>query len=101
MAGSMVSLSVIRLRTSWKDSDIDIVVAGSKDAIIMVEGCAAVVSEEDMLNAIFFGHEAIQPILTAQEELRCKGRCSQKRSYREITIDRILESRVETCPCKD
>lgn len=51
-------------------SDIDIVVAGSRDAVIMVEGGAAIVSEQDMLDAIFHGHESIQAIITVQEDLR-------------------------------
>jgi polyribonucleotide nucleotidyltransferase len=51
-------------------SDIDIVVAGSKEAVIMVEGGASIVSEQDMLDAIFFGHSSMQPMLEAQEELR-------------------------------
>jgi polyribonucleotide nucleotidyltransferase len=76
-----------------ENSDIEIVVAGSRDAIIMVEGGAAIVSEQDMLNAIFFGHEAIQPILTAQEELRRKAGVP-KREIPQVTIDRVLESRV-------
>ncbi|MBJ6726751.1 polyribonucleotide nucleotidyltransferase [Geomesophilobacter sediminis] len=50
-------------------SDLEIVVAASKDAIIMVEGCADEVSESDLLEAIFFGHKAIQPVLEAQEKL--------------------------------
>jgi polyribonucleotide nucleotidyltransferase len=54
-------------------SDIEIVVAGSRDAVIMVEGSAEIVSEEDMLNAVFFGHESMQSILAAQEELRRKA----------------------------
>jgi len=53
-----------------EQSDIEIVVAASRDAVIMVEGGADVVSEEDMLEAVFFGHEAVQPILAAQEELK-------------------------------
>jgi polyribonucleotide nucleotidyltransferase len=74
-------------------SDIDIVVAGSRDAVIMVEGGAAVVSEDDMLNAVFFGHEAIQPILAAQEELRLKLGVI-KREVPPVEIDSELESRV-------
>ncbi len=50
-------------------SDIDIVVAGSKEAVIMVEGGAQFVSEQDMLEAIFFAHTAMQPLLRVQEEL--------------------------------
>jgi polyribonucleotide nucleotidyltransferase len=76
-----------------ENSDIDIVVAGSRDAVIMVEGGAAVVSEEDMLDAIFFGHESIQPILKAQEELRAKAGVP-KREVSELNVDRTLESRV-------
>ena len=53
-----------------EQSDIEIVVAASRDAVIMVEGGAAMVSEEDMLEAVFFGHAAIQPILDIQEELK-------------------------------
>jgi polyribonucleotide nucleotidyltransferase len=74
-------------------SDIEIVVAGSKDAVIMVEGGAAIVSEEDMLNAVFFGHEAIQPILAAQEELRLKAGV-QKREVAATVIDADLRTRV-------
>src|SRR5512137_1205236 len=51
-------------------SDVDIVVAASKEAVIMVEGGAAIVSEDDMLEAVFFGHAAVQPILAAQNELQ-------------------------------
>ncbi len=74
-------------------SDMEIVVAGSKEAVIMVEGDAAIVSEEDMLNAIFFGHEAIQPILAAQEELRRKAGVP-KRDAIPTEIDTALQSRV-------
>ncbi len=53
-------------------SDIDIMLAASKDAVVMVEGGAAEVSEEDMLAAIRFGHEAVQPVLAMQELLAKK-----------------------------
>lgn len=52
-----------------EESDMDIVVAGSRDAVIMVEGGAKIVPEEEMLEAIFFGHSALQPLLDIQEEL--------------------------------
>src|SRR6266545_1004444 len=38
------------------NSDLEIIVAASREAVIMVEGGAAMVSEEDMLEAVFFGH---------------------------------------------
>ncbi len=50
-------------------SDMDIVVAGTKDAIVMVEGGAQMVSEEDMIEALMFAHAQMQPAIEAQIEL--------------------------------
>ena len=50
-------------------SDIDLTVAGTKDAINMVEAGAKEVSEADMLEAIMFGHEAIKSIIEFQEAI--------------------------------
>ncbi|MRR57418.1 MAG: polyribonucleotide nucleotidyltransferase [Deltaproteobacteria bacterium] len=74
-------------------SDIEIVVAGSKDAVIMVEGGANVVSEQDMLDAVYFGHEAMQPLLKAQEELRGLAGVP-KREVVAPTVDEALKARV-------
>jgi len=48
-------------------SDVDLIVAGTADAVVMVEAGAREVSERDMIDAIFFGHEAIQKIVAAQK----------------------------------
>ncbi len=53
-----------------KESDIDLVVAGSKTGVVMVEGGADIVSEKDMLDAIFFGHQAMQPIIDLQVQIK-------------------------------
>lgn len=74
-------------------SDIDIVVAASKEAVIMVEGGAAIVSEDDMLEAVFFGHAAVQPILAAQDELRKKAGVP-KRVIAPPVVDEALKARV-------
>lgn len=50
-------------------SDINLVVAGTKDAINMVEAGAKEVSEEDMLEALIFGHEEIKRLCAFQEEI--------------------------------
>ena len=50
-------------------SDIDLTVAGTKDAINMVEAGAREASEEDMLEALLFGHEAIKKLVAFQEEI--------------------------------
>ncbi len=51
-------------------SDIDLFVAGSEEAIIMVEGSSKEVSEADLLGAILFGHQSIKPVIELQKELR-------------------------------
>lgn len=53
-----------------ENCDINIIVAGSRTGIVMVEGGSDVVSEADMLEAIYFGHKAIQPIIDLQLELK-------------------------------
>ncbi|MDM8536142.1 polyribonucleotide nucleotidyltransferase [Desulfobacterales bacterium HSG17] len=56
--------------SQWEECDINIIVAGSKTGVIMVEGGSNVVSEKDMLDAIFFGHQAMQPVIDLQAELK-------------------------------
>lgn len=50
-------------------SDINLTVAGTKDAIMMVEAGAAEVPEEQMLDAIMYGHEAIKKLCAFEEEI--------------------------------
>jgi DNA polymerase III epsilon subunit family exonuclease len=51
-------------------SDIDLVVAGTRDAIMMVEAGASIVPEAVMADAILFGHRALQPLVDIQEQMR-------------------------------
>ncbi|MBM4277891.1 MAG: polyribonucleotide nucleotidyltransferase, partial [Deltaproteobacteria bacterium] len=51
-------------------SDIDLFVAGSEDAIIMVEGSAKEVKEEVILEAILFGHQSLKSVIELQKRLR-------------------------------
>lgn len=53
----------------YDQCDINIVVAGSKAGVIMVEGGANMVSEQEMIEAINFGHRAIQPLIDIQNQL--------------------------------
>ena len=53
-------------------SDMDIVVAGTKDAIVMVEGGSEEVPEEEILEAIMFAHEHIKQLIDFQIELQKK-----------------------------
>jgi polyribonucleotide nucleotidyltransferase len=54
----------------YENLDINIIVAGSKTGVVMVEGGGNMVSESDMLEAIFFGHKAMQPLLDMQVKLK-------------------------------
>ncbi len=70
-----------------EESELNIIMAASKDAILMVEGEAKEVSEEIMLDALWFGQEQIQPIIQIQEELM--QRCGKPK--REVAIPEIDE----------
>ncbi|WP_226578877.1 polyribonucleotide nucleotidyltransferase [Halobacillus litoralis] len=75
-------------------SDIDLTVAGTKDAINMVEAGANEVSEEDMLEAIMFGHEEIKRLVAFQEEIvAAVGR--EKMDVQLFDLDAELKSKVE------
>jgi len=54
-------------------SDIDLVVCGTDDALCMVEAGAKEVPEQDMIDAILFGHEAVRQIVGAQLQLQRRG----------------------------
>jgi len=55
-----------------ENSQLDLVVAGSREAIIMVEAGAQEVSEDQLLEALEFAHQAMQPILELQEQMRAE-----------------------------
>lgn len=74
-------------------SDIHLVVAGTKDAINMVEAGANEVPEETMLEAIMFGHEEIKRLIAFQEEIvQLIGK--EKMEVELYQIDEELEKRV-------
>ncbi|MDF9823878.1 polyribonucleotide nucleotidyltransferase [Breznakia sp. PF5-3] len=72
---------------------IDLSVAGTKYAVNMVEAGAKEVSEEEMLNAIMFGHEAIKELVAFQEEIIAKvGK--EKREIELYTVDEAIDAEV-------
>ncbi|MBW2185230.1 MAG: polyribonucleotide nucleotidyltransferase [Deltaproteobacteria bacterium] len=76
-----------------EQSDIDIIVAGSKDAVMMVEGEADLISEDEMLEAIFFGHNALQPLIEMQTKLaELVG--TVKREFVVAEVDADLEAKI-------
>jgi polyribonucleotide nucleotidyltransferase len=80
-------------RQQMTESDMEIVVSGSRDAVMMVEGEADLVSEDDMLEAIFFGHNALQPLIDMQLKLQeLVGK--PKRQFEVAKADPALEAKV-------
>ncbi|SER59640.1 polyribonucleotide nucleotidyltransferase [Salipaludibacillus aurantiacus] len=74
-------------------SDINLIVAGTKDAINMVEAGADEVPEEIMLDAIMYGHEEIKKLVSFQEEIFEKvGKT--KMEVQLVTTDEELESEI-------
>lgn len=78
-AGPIAGVRVGRVGGRWianptyeemEESDVELVVAASKDAIVMVEGGADEVSEDDLVEALMFAHTAVQPVIELQEQLR-------------------------------
>jgi len=76
------------------ESDLDIFLSGSRDAIVMVEGGAQIVPEDEILEALFAGHEAIQPLLRIQEEIR-QAVGKPKREVPLAHIDNAISRRIE------
>ncbi len=65
--------------SQMEESDLDLIVAGTRDAITMIEGFSREMSEDDMVQAILFGHEQIRRIIDLIEEFRSKAGLRDKR----------------------
>ena len=76
------------------DSDLDLVLAGTTEAIMMVEGKAFELPEDLMVKALEFGHEHIKKICAAIEELRQKAG-KEKLAFESPQIDEGIKSQVE------
>lgn len=76
-------------------SDIDLTVAGTKDAINMVEAGAREASEDDMLEALLFGHEAIKKLITFEEEV-IASIGEEKMEYDKLEITEKLRNEVDS-----
>lgn len=71
-------LVVMPTHSQMEESDLDLVVAGTRDAIAMIEGFSREMSEESMLQAILFAHEQIRKIVDGIEQLRVKAGLAAK-----------------------
>ena len=76
-----------------EESDIDLTVAGTKYAINMVEAGSKEVSEEDMLDALMFGHEAVKELCEFQEKIIAEIG-EEKMEYEHLEISDELRNEV-------
>ena len=76
------------------ESDINLIVAGNRDGVVMVEGGSEFVSESDMIDAIFYGHQTIQPMLDMQDSLK-KEVGKSKRILADEVVDTSLQAQVD------
>ncbi len=74
-------------------SDIDLTVAGTMDAINMVEAGSKEVSEDDMLEALLFGHEAVKKLVAFEKEI-IAAIGEEKMEYPHLEIAKELEEEI-------
>src|SRR5881275_316184 len=77
-------------------SDMELVVAGSADSIVMVEGGALEVSEDDVAEALNIAHKGIRELVAAQEELMQKVERPAKMTWEKAKPAEGLEARVKS-----
>ncbi len=102
-SGPIAGVRVGRVQDKWvlnptfqqlEYTDLDLVIAGSKDSIVMVEGGALEVSESDVVDALQIGHSGIRELIAAQEELLRHMPRAQKMSWTRPELPPGLEARV-------
>lgn len=79
-----------------EQSDMEITIAGTRNGILMVEGESKFVTEADALAALKHGHNALMPILQAQDELRAMCGNTPKRDFTPATIDPEFKAAAES-----
>jgi polyribonucleotide nucleotidyltransferase len=81
-------------KSQLEKSAMDLVIAGTKSAVVMVEGRTGELSEEVILEGIFFGHEGIQPLIDMQNQVR-EEIGKPKRKVEPPVVNEPLKAKVE------
>ena len=77
--------------TQLQESDLDLVVSGTRDAIMMVEAGVKILPEDVMAEAILFGHRSLLPLVELQEKLRELVGKPKRVPYIEPATDSVLK----------
>ena len=86
---------ILNTRTSeLADSDLDLVVAGTESAVLMVESEADVLSEEVMLGAVMYGHEQMQTVVTAVNEFAAEVN-TPKWDWQPVAENTALKDKIK------
>ncbi len=103
-AGPIAGVRVGRVQGNWilnptfqqlEYSDLDFVVAGSQDSIVMVEGGALEVSEDDVVQSLTVSHGGIRDLIAMQQELLDAAGRQDKMAWTKAEIPAELQSRVD------
>jgi polyribonucleotide nucleotidyltransferase len=87
-------------KSQLETSRLDLIVAGSRQAVVMVEGGADNLSEQEILDAIYFGFDGLQPILDIQDELQ-SAVGKPKMAVQAPVINEALLARVSAIADQD
>jgi polyribonucleotide nucleotidyltransferase len=74
-----------------EESDLDLIVSGTRDAVTMIEGFAREISEENMLSAILFAHEHIRQVVDLVEQLRKAAGLGPKEPHPAAPVNPLIE----------
>ncbi|MGK2934497.1 MAG: polyribonucleotide nucleotidyltransferase [Gemmatimonadaceae bacterium] len=101
--GPIAGVRVGRVQEKWvlnptfqqlEYSDLDLVATGSKESIIMVEGGALEIGEEDVVEALTIGHKGIRELVAMQEELLARGR-AEKMTWTKPEPNQAIDARMK------
>src|SRR5438067_3432091 len=102
--GPIAGVRVGRVQQNWvlnptfqqlQYSDLELVAAGSRDSIVMVEGGALEVSEDDVVNALQVAHGGIRELIAMQEELLGKVERPAKMAWTKAEVPENVSVRVK------
>ncbi len=79
------------LYSQLEESDLELIVSGTRDAIMMVEAGAKLLPEDVMAEAILFGHRALQPLIDIQLEMQEAVGKAKRLPYLEPGTDSVLD----------
>jgi polyribonucleotide nucleotidyltransferase len=101
--GPLAGVRVGRVEGNWilnptfqqlEFSTIDLVVSGSADSIVMVEGGSLEVSESEMLEALKVAQRGIRDVIKLQQQLLSKAGIAKKLDWKKLEVDQALVARV-------